>query len=168
MKSCDLFRILQILWTPSPREMQTTVFTYNFRVTAEYLPYCEPLPCIGAKQKQNKTKTNKQTGTSLVAQWLRIRRPMQGTQVRALVREDPTCRRATKPMCHNYWACALEPMSHNYLKPTCLEPALRNERSHGNEKLSPQQRGAPCSTQLEKARTQQQRPNAAKNKIINL
>ena len=40
--------------------------------------------------------------TSLVAQWLRIRLPMQGTQVRALVREDPTCRRATKPVRHNY------------------------------------------------------------------
>ena len=40
--------------------------------------------------------------------------PMPGTQVRALVREDPTCRGATKPMRHNYWACALEPVSHNY------------------------------------------------------
>ena len=40
--------------------------------------------------------------TSLVVQWLRIRLPMQGTRVRALVWEDPTCRRATKPMCHNY------------------------------------------------------------------
>ena len=39
---------------------------------------------------------------------------MQETRVRALVQEDPTCRGATKPMCHNYWACALEPMSHNY------------------------------------------------------
>ena len=39
---------------------------------------------------------------SLVVQWLRIRLPMQGTQVRALVREDPTCHGATKPMCHNY------------------------------------------------------------------
>ena len=28
--------------------------------------------------------------------------PMQGTRVRALVREDPTCRGATKPVCHNY------------------------------------------------------------------
>ena len=53
-------------------------------------------------------------GTSLVAQWLRICLPMQGTQVRALVREDPTCRRATKPTSHNYWACTLEPVSHNY------------------------------------------------------
>ena len=41
-------------------------------------------------------------GTSLVAQWLRIRLPMQGTQVRTLVREDPTCHRATKPVRHNY------------------------------------------------------------------
>ena len=39
---------------------------------------------------------------SLVAQWLRIHLPMKGTRVRALVREDPTCRGATKPMRHNY------------------------------------------------------------------
>ena len=41
-------------------------------------------------------------GASLVAQWLRIRLPMQGTLVRALVREDFTCRGATKPVRHNY------------------------------------------------------------------
>ena len=40
--------------------------------------------------------------TSLVAQWLRIRLPMQGTRVRDLVREDPTCHGATKPVRHNY------------------------------------------------------------------
>ena len=39
---------------------------------------------------------------SLVAQWLGICLPMQGTRVRALVREDPTCRGAAKPMRHNY------------------------------------------------------------------
>ena len=39
---------------------------------------------------------------SLVAQWLRILLPMQGTRVRALVREDPTCRGTTKPVHHNY------------------------------------------------------------------
>ena len=54
-------------------------------------------------------KFKKRQGASLVAQWLRIRLPMQGTRVWALVREDPTCRRATKPIRHNYWACALEP-----------------------------------------------------------
>ena len=36
--------------------------------------------------------------TSPVAQWLRIRLPMQGTQVQARVREDPTCHGATKPV----------------------------------------------------------------------
>ena len=41
-------------------------------------------------------------GTSLVAQWLRIWLPMQGTGVRSLVQEDPTCRGATKPKHHNY------------------------------------------------------------------
>ena len=41
-------------------------------------------------------------GTSLVSQRLRIHLPMQGTRVRALVREDPTCCGATKPVCHNY------------------------------------------------------------------
>ncbi|KAJ8785766.1 hypothetical protein J1605_006726 [Eschrichtius robustus] len=40
-------------------------------------------------------------GASLVAQWLRIRQPVQGTRVRALVREDPTCRLATKPALSN-------------------------------------------------------------------
>ena len=42
-------------------------------------------------------------GTSLVVQWLRIRLPMQGTQVRTLAWEDPSCCEAAKPMCHNYW-----------------------------------------------------------------
>ena len=41
-------------------------------------------------------------GTSLVVQWIRIHLPMQGTQVSALVWEDPTCRRAAKPMSHYY------------------------------------------------------------------
>ena len=39
---------------------------------------------------------------SLVAQWLTICLPMQGTRVRALVWEDPTCRGATRPVNHNY------------------------------------------------------------------
>ena len=38
---------------------------------------------------------------SLVVQSLRIRLPMQGTRVRALVWEDPTCHRAVGPVSHN-------------------------------------------------------------------
>ena len=55
---------------------------------------------------------------------------MQGTRVWALVREDPTCRGAAKPVSHYYRGCALDPASHNYW-----------------------------------AHVQQQRPNAAKNKL---
>ena len=49
---------------------------------------------------------NPMFGASLVAQWLRVCLPMQGTRVRALVWEDPTCRGATGPVSHSYWACA--------------------------------------------------------------
>ncbi|KAJ8783594.1 hypothetical protein J1605_008637 [Eschrichtius robustus] len=41
-------------------------------------------------------------GASLVAHWLRIRLSIQGTRVRALVREDPTCHGAAKAVRHNY------------------------------------------------------------------
>ena len=41
------------------------------------------------------------TGASLVVRWLRVCLPMQGTRVRALVWEDPTCRGATGPVSHN-------------------------------------------------------------------
>ena len=40
-------------------------------------------------------------GNSLVAQSLGIRLSMQGTRVLSVVQEDPTCRRATKPVRHN-------------------------------------------------------------------
>ena len=39
---------------------------------------------------------------SPVAQWLRVRLPMQGTRVQSLVREDPTCPGATGLVSHNY------------------------------------------------------------------
>ena len=54
--------------------------------------------------EQNKEKRMKRNEdrASLVAQWLRICLPMQGTWVRALVWEDPTCRGATGPVSHNY------------------------------------------------------------------
>ena len=47
-------------------------------------------------------ETQKQPSrASLVAQWLRICLLMQGTRVRALVWEDPTCRGAAGPVSHN-------------------------------------------------------------------
>ena len=104
---------------------------------------------------------------------------MQGTQVRALVREDPTCRGATKPMRHNYWVCAPQLLS---LCSRAHEPQVlslcattteaRVPRAHALQQEKPLQCGSPrtttksnpCSLQLEEAHVQQQRPNAAKNK----
>ena len=68
--------------------------------------------CPSADECKNKMRGTSRAGgavvknlparASLVAQWLRIRLPMQGTRVRALVWEGLTCRRATKPVHHNY------------------------------------------------------------------
>ena len=93
----------------------------------------EVKPCPPQRKKRHRA--------SLVVQWLRTHLPVQGTRVRALVQEDPTCRGATKPRRDNYWACALEPTSHNcwapmaqLLKLMCLEPVLHNEKPmHCNE-----------------------------------
>ena len=67
---------------------------------------------------------------------------MQGTWVQALIREDSTCREATKPMRHNYWACALEPGSHNSYVPRAH--ALQREKPPQWEAHAPQQREAPA------------------------
>ena len=143
------------------------------------VPYCWGFPIIisyikkhtlcsyppGFQRALQSYSNQNSMGTSLVAQWLRICLPMQGTWVRALVWEGPTCCRATKPVRHNYWACALEPASHNYwahvpqlLKPTRLEPVLCNKRSTAIRSLCTTIKSSPRSPQLEKAREQQRRP----------
>ena len=65
--------------------------------------------------------------------WWRIFLPAQEIQVQSLVREDPTCLGATKPMCHSYWAWAWEPENCNSWaqvlkppKPQC--PSVRDPK----------------------------------------
>ena len=101
-------------------------------------------------------------GASLVAQWLKIHLPTQETQVRALVQEDPTCRGATKPVHHNYWAHVPQ-----LLKPTRPRArALQQEKPLQWEARAPHTGcGELCSPQLKKAHAQQQRPKAAKNNL---
>ena len=53
------------------------------------------LPRLNQEEIENMNRA------SLVAQWLRVCLPMQGTWVRALVWEDPTCRGAAGPVSHN-------------------------------------------------------------------
>ena len=48
---------------------------------------------------------NPNPGASLLVQWLGVHLPVKWTWVPSLVPENPTCFRATQPMCHNYWAC---------------------------------------------------------------
>ena len=83
--------------------------------------------------------------TSLVVQWTRIHLPMQGTRVRPLVFEYPTCHGATKPMSHNYWACALEPVHHNHWGQWSLKAcAPQHEKLFQWEAWALQQRVAPA------------------------
>ena len=88
-------------------------------------------------------------GASLVAQWLRVCLPMQGTRVRALVWEDPTCRWATRPVRHNNWACA---------SGACApwQEAATVRGPHTAMKSGPR------SPQLEKALAQKRSANTAK------
>ena len=74
--------------------------------TLNTLVYLFSLLNSSKRQQREKNKCinlqERRERASLVVQWLRICLPMQGTRVRALVREDPTCRGATKPVRHNY------------------------------------------------------------------
>ena len=52
-------------------------------------------------------------------------------------------RGATKPMRHNYWACALEPERHNRWAHALTAHALQQEKPLQWEAHAPQQRVAP-------------------------
>ena len=90
---------------------------------------------------------------------------MQGTRVWTLVWEDPTCHGATKPTCHNYWACTLEPASHNYWSLCTWSLCSATREATATRSLGTATKSSPLSLQLEKARVQQRRLSAAKNKI---
>ena len=73
---------------------------------------------------------------------------MQATQVRAWIREDPTCRGATKPVRHNYWSPhATSPEAH---APTAC--ALQQEKPVQWEARAPQCRVAPLTATRESPR----------------
>ena len=82
--------------------------------------------------------------------------PVQEAQIWSLALEDPICHRATRPLCHHYWARdpkLLSPCAAT-TGPTCLE-------------LVPQQKKLPQreahALQLEEAWAQQHKPSRAKN-----
>ena len=67
---------------------------------------------------------NRESRASLVVQQLRICLTMQGTQIRSLVQEDPTCRGATKPVHRNSGGTSGK-------EPTC------QPRRHGRRRVNP-------------------------------
>ena len=87
-----------------------------------------------------------------MTQWLRVCLPMQGTRVRTLVWEDPTCRRATGPR---------EPQLLS-LRVWSLCSATREAATGKGPRTA--MKSGPHLPQLEKALAQKRRPNTAKNK----
>ena len=79
----------------------------SINITCIVSPYLSAVYCAGYWEQRPSA------GASLVTQWWGFCLPIQETGVQSLVPEDPTGFGATKPMCHNCWACALEPMLSN-------------------------------------------------------
>ena len=108
--------------------------------------------------------------TFQVAQGLKIHLPRQETWVWLLVQEDPTCRRATKPMCHHYWISALGPGKRNYWvhAPQILKLARprvhapQQEKSPQWEARAPQPESIPHSWQQEKSLCSNKDPKQSK------
>ena len=78
-------------------------------------------------------RVNPHDGTSLVVQWLRIYLPMHRTPVQSLGHKDPTCHRATKPVCHQgSWgsqnACSAPTIVRSPSAATSEEPLLAATR----------------------------------------
>ena len=91
-----------------------------------------------------------------------------GTQVRAVVREDPTCHGATKQVVHhNYWACTLEPANHNYWARAPRARALQQEKPPQWEARALQWRAAPARRNYRKPVRSNEDPMQPKiNKFI--
>ena len=72
------------------------------------------MPRVGAKHLKPGVAALGHSWTSLVVQLLRIHLPTQVTLVQSLIRENSTCRGATKPVCRNYRGLHVpEPVLHD-------------------------------------------------------
>ena len=133
--------------------------------------HCLPLFLRFSRSQFDIASKKRPSRAFLVALWIRICLPMQETQVRSLIREEPTCHRAIRAEHHHCWAWALESRSRDYwghelqiLRP--MRPpasALQQEKPPQQEACTPKPESGSCS-QLEKKPVKQQRPSTAKNK----
>ena len=90
---------------------------------------------------------------------------MQETQVWALVWEDPIYCGATKPVCHNDWASALEPRNRNYWAHVPRAGAPRQEKPpQWEEACTLQLENRPCSETRESPRSRKDLEQSKINK----
>ena len=132
---------------PHACDLMTSNHPFCYSVLkSQQVPLSHPLPGKFLLILQNPAQTSPplkdSSGTSLVAQWLRIRLPMQGTKFQSLVWEDPTRHGATKPMRHNYWAHA----------PQLLSPHATTTEGRMPRARVPQQEKTPLTATRESPR----------------
>ena len=132
-----------IIW-PIGYTLYIWSFTENASTEYSYSKFFQPLWFF-------KLINNAPLGASLVVQQLRIHLPLQGIWVQSLIREDPTCWEATKPMCHNYKSPCT--MTTEALIPRAR--ALKLEKKLQWEARAPQLERSPHSLLPEKARMHQ-------------
>ena len=84
---------------------------------------------------------------------------MEETQIWSLGQEDPTRQGATKPVSHNYWACAIAPGSHNCMS---RARALQQEKSLQWEACVLHLESSPQAPQLEKSLSSNKDPLSQK------
>ena len=89
-----------------------------------------------------------------MVQWLRIHLAGQGTLVRSLVQEDPTCCWTTQPKCHAIEPALWSPRATNIeahapqpLMPVCHGAHAMQQKKPLQQKRPPQQEA--CALQLE-------------------
>ena len=109
---------------------------------------------------------------SLVMQWTRIHLKGRGhgfhpsSEKTAHAMEQLSPRATSEPVPESLCTPTAEPVCCSDRSLSALEPVLCNKRSYHMRSLTTQPESSPHSPQLEKARAQQQRPSAAKNKYI--
>ena len=78
--------------------------------------------------------------------------PIQETQVRTLIWEDPTCWGTTEPVSHNYWACEPAPEPGSTATEACAPSSQCSATGEATPMRSPRTttESSPCSPQLGK------------------
>ena len=89
---------------------------------------------------------------------------MQETWVQSLIWDDLTCHRLAEPMCHNYWACALELRSHDFWARVPSRPCSATREAISMRSPRTTTREQPLLSATVEKPTKPQRPSTTKKK----